>query len=69
MYYSVRADHNGMAAYLTRSDCEGFQEMLYRMQWVGQMTICCGLKMKGMGMVRVSVPMKMETVTVIGKGR
>ena len=25
MYYSVSVDHNSMAAYLTRSDCEGFK--------------------------------------------
>jgi len=24
MYYLVNVDHNGMAAHLTRSDCEGF---------------------------------------------
>jgi hypothetical protein len=24
MYYLVSTDHNGMAAYLTRSDCVGF---------------------------------------------
>jgi len=24
MYYLVNVDHNGMAVYLTRSDCEGF---------------------------------------------
>jgi len=29
MYYLVIVDHNGMAAHFTRSDCEGFQEVLY----------------------------------------
>jgi len=24
MYYLVNVDHNGMAAHLSRSDCEGF---------------------------------------------
>jgi hypothetical protein len=27
MYYLVSADHNGMAAHLTRSDCEGSNAM------------------------------------------
>jgi hypothetical protein len=62
-----------MAVYLTRSDCEGFQEMLYTMQWVGQMVICCGLTLNRMGMVSVrkmkALPVKIETATVIGKGR
>ena len=29
MHYSVIADHNSMAAHLTRSECEGFLEVLY----------------------------------------
>jgi len=29
MYYLVNVDHNSMAEFLTRSDCEGFQEVLY----------------------------------------
>jgi len=28
MYCSGSVDHNGMAAHLTTSDCEGFQEVL-----------------------------------------
>jgi len=43
-------------------------------QWVGQM-ICCGMTVKRIGMVGVSVrkmkalTVKMETVILIGKGR
>jgi hypothetical protein len=29
MYYLVNVDHNSMAVRLTRSDCEGFLEVLY----------------------------------------
>ena len=69
--YLVNVDHNGMAAHLTRSDCEGF----YPMQRMRQMMICCGMAVKRMGMLEVSVrktkelTVKMETVTLIGKGR
>jgi hypothetical protein len=44
------------------------------MQKEGQMMICCGMTVKRIGMVKVSVrkmkalPVKMQTVTVIGKG-
>jgi hypothetical protein len=45
------------------------------MQWMGQMIICCGMALKEMGMLEVSVrqmkaqTVKMETVTLIGKRR
>jgi len=29
MHYLVNLDHNSMAVHLTRSDCEGFTEVLY----------------------------------------
>jgi len=29
MYYLSNADHNSMAAHLTRSDCKGFYIVLY----------------------------------------
>ena len=28
MYYLVTVEHNGMAAHLTRSDCEGFYDFM-----------------------------------------
>jgi hypothetical protein len=43
--------------------------------WMGLVKICCGMTVKRMGMLGVSVMMmkvldvKMETVTLIGKGR
>jgi hypothetical protein len=59
-----------MAAHLTRNDCEGFlRSAAYPMQWMGLMMICCGMTVKRMGMVGVSVremktlTVKMETVT------
>jgi len=46
------------------------------MQWVGlMMMICCGMAVKSMGMLGVSVRkmkaliVKVETVTLTGKGR
>jgi hypothetical protein len=45
------------------------------MQWVGLMMICCGIAVKRMGMLGVSVrkmkalTVKMVTVILIGKGR
>jgi hypothetical protein len=52
-----------MAVHLTRSVvCEGFSEVLYvQLQWMGLMMICCGMAVKKMGMLGVSVK-KMETV-------
>jgi hypothetical protein len=48
---------------------------VYQMQWVGLMMICCGMTVKWMGMLGVSMrkmqalTVKMETVILIGKGR
>jgi hypothetical protein len=45
------------------------------MQWTGLLMICCGMAVRRMGMLGVSVrkmealTVKMETVTLIGKGR
>jgi len=45
------------------------------MQWMGLKVICCGTKVKRMGMLGVSVrkmmalTVKMSTVTLFGKGR
>jgi hypothetical protein len=45
------------------------------MQWMGLMMICCKTALKGLGMFGVSVrklkalTVKMETVTLIDKGR
>jgi hypothetical protein len=76
MYYLVNVDHNGKAVYLTRSDCEGFLiSAAYPIWWMRQTMICCGLAVKRMRILGVSVrkmkalTVKMETVTLIGKGR
>jgi len=65
-----------MAACLTRSDCEGdLRCAVYPIQWMRLMMICCGMAVKRMGMLGVCVrkmkalSVKMETVTLIGKGR
>jgi hypothetical protein len=53
-----------MAAHLTRSDCEGvFLSAVYPMQWMGPMRICCGMAIKRMGLLHVSV-MKMKALTM-----
>jgi hypothetical protein len=45
------------------------------MKWVTVMTVCCGMALKRMGMLGVSarkmkvLTVKMETVTLIGKGK
>jgi uncharacterized ferredoxin-like protein len=74
MYYLVSVDHNGMAAHLTRSDCIGFlRSAVCPMQWMGLM-ICCGMAVKRMGMLGISVrtmktlTVKVEKVTLIGTG-
>jgi hypothetical protein len=70
----VYVDHNGIAACLARSDCEGFRSVVYPMQWMGLLKICCGMAVMRMGIVGVSVrkmkalTVKRETVTLIGKG-
>jgi hypothetical protein len=64
-----------MAAHLTSSDCEAFKEVLvYPVQWMG-LVVCCGMTVKRIGMLGVSlrkmkvVTVKMGTATQIGKGR
>jgi hypothetical protein len=59
MYYSVNVDHNGMAAHHTRSECEGFlRSAVCPMQWMGLIMICCEMAVQRMGMLQVSVRMK-----------
>jgi len=63
-----------MAVHLTRSKLKSFKSAVYPLQWMGLM-ICCGMEVKRMGMLGVSVrkmkalTMKMETVTLNDKGR
>ena len=65
MYYLFIVDHRSMAVHLTGSDCEG---------WMGLMMIRCGMAVKRLGMLEVSVrkmqalTVKMGTVILIGKG-
>ena len=72
MYYLVSVDHNSIAADLTR---RVLRNAVYPMQWMGLVVICCGMAVKGMGKLGVSVrkmkalTLKMETVTLIAKGR
>jgi hypothetical protein len=54
---------------------EGFGSAVYPVQWMGLKMICCVLMVKRMRMLGVSVrkmmtlAVKMETVTLFGKGR
>jgi hypothetical protein len=63
-----------MAVYLTRSDWRVLRSAVYPIQWIGLMMICCGMAVKGMGMLGVIVremnalTVKMATVTLIDKG-
>jgi hypothetical protein len=73
MYYLVRVDHSGIAAHLTRSI--GFlRSAVCTVQWMGLMMICCGMAVKRMGMLGISVRMiktltvKVEKVTLFGTG-
>jgi len=63
MYYLVSVDHNSMAAHLTRSDWRVFGSAVCPLQWMGLMVICCGMAVKRMGMLGVSVR-KMKALTV-----
>jgi hypothetical protein len=54
--------------------CPGFLEnVVYPVQWMGMMMICCGMAVKRVGMFGVSVRkvkaliVKMETVTLVIK--
>jgi hypothetical protein len=52
-----------------------FRSAAYPMQWMGLMMISCGMAMKRMGLLGMSVrkmralTVKMEAVTLIGTGR
>jgi hypothetical protein len=54
---------------------KGSRSAVYPVQWMGLMMICCGMAVKRMGMLGVSLrkmkelTVKMETVTLTGKGR
>jgi hypothetical protein len=64
-----------MAVHLIRRVLRVLRSVLYPMQWMGLMTGCCGMAVKRMGMLGVSVRnmkalnVNMEAVTLIGKGR
>jgi hypothetical protein len=53
----------------------GFKSAVYSMQRMGLMLMCCGMAVKRMGVLGVSVwkmkalTVKMETMTLVGKGR
>jgi hypothetical protein len=51
----VDVDHNSMTAHLTRSDCEVFQEVLYIQRSGWDWWTWCGMAVKRMGMLGVSV--------------
>jgi len=61
-----------MALHLTSSK---LKSVVYPLQWVGLMMVCCGMAVKRMRMLGVIVRkmkapiMKMETVTLNDKGR
>ena len=67
--------HNDVAAHLTRSDWRVLRSVVYPIRCVGLMMICCRMAVKGIGILGVSVremkvlAVKMETVTLIDKGR
>jgi hypothetical protein len=62
MYYLVNVDHNAMAAHLTRSE----REELISTAIDGTHDDSCGMAVKRMGMLEVSVrKMKALTVTVM----
>jgi hypothetical protein len=67
-----------MAAYLTRSTVivKGFKKCVYPLHWMGLMMVCCGMTVKRIGMLRVSVwkikapvTARMETETLVCVGR
>ena len=63
-------DHNGMAGHLTGSDCVGFlRSAVYTMQWMGLMWN--GSEDGNVRSVKrtKALTVKMETLTLIGKGR
>ena len=61
-----------MAVHLIRSECWVLRSAVYPMQWT-RLMICCGMAVKRMGMLGVSVrrmkalTVKMETVILIDK--
>jgi hypothetical protein len=64
MYYSFNANHNSMAADLTRSAWRVLRNAVYLTEW---MVICCGREEAGN--IKELVWRKMKTVTLIGKDR
>jgi hypothetical protein len=73
MYYLSMWIVNGMAAHLIKCNCKRYKR--YPMQWMELIIICCGTAVKRMGILGVCVrkmnaqTVKMETATLIGKGR
>jgi hypothetical protein len=76
MYYLVNVDHNSTKVRLTRNDLlRVLRSAIYPRQWMGLMMVCCGMVVKRLGILGVSVremkalTVKMETVTPTGEGR
>jgi hypothetical protein len=71
MYHFVNVDHNDTASHLTRSDCEWFlRSIIYPVQWMGLMRICCRVAVSRVSVKKMkALTVKMETETLIGKGK
>jgi len=74
MYYLVNTDDNCTAVHLTKVTVKGFKKCCISNAGDELMIVCCGMAVKRVGMLGVNVremkalTVKMETVTLIGKG-
>ena len=72
MYYLHNVDHNGMAAPHLKWLWRVLGSAAYPALWMRLMMMCCGMAVKGVGILEVSVrkmkalTVTMETVTLIG---
>jgi hypothetical protein len=63
MYFIVSVDYNCTIFHITRSDSRVLRSAVYPVQWMG--LICCGITVKRMGMLEVSVRKIMALIVML----
>jgi hypothetical protein len=70
MYHLVNVDHKGTASHLSRSTVNGFKKHYISSAVDGTDRICCRVAVRGVSVKKMkALTVKMETETLIGKGK